>query len=412
MNFSKLTRAETKTYKISHEHCRRAICGMPSSRRISFLAAFIYLSFAAPALVQAQTAPYLETGSTVFTPAPALAQAQTAPYLDTNGWTVFTPSLDTRIVYVSSSMGNDANDGLSISTPVQSIGKGVSLLRSGYPDWLLLKKGDIWTDQSFERAPGGNFGYGGRSATEPMVISSYGSGARPLIKIANDKQGFFFIGGAAPGGGNYIAIVGLELYSYQRDPGNPSFVGRINLRNSAGIFQYNSFNWQLIEDCKFSFFGNNLTYSGLTAGSNLSLRRNIIVDAYNLDTMGHSQGIFAEKITGLLLEENLFDHNGWNATVLGGRRTIFNRNAYLQYNTTGVVARGNIVARSSSEGVQFRAGGTVTNNLFIRNSAGFDVGHNESNPTITFAEVDKQCHRRVLTTSTLLRGRAALDLTS
>jgi hypothetical protein len=41
--------------------------------------------------------------------------------LDANGWTVFTPSADTHKIYVSNSIGSDANDGLSESTPVKTL---------------------------------------------------------------------------------------------------------------------------------------------------------------------------------------------------------------------------------------------------------------------------------------------------
>src|SRR5262249_37437944 len=245
------------------------------------------------------------------------------------------------------STGNDFNDGRTINTPVKTLYKGASLLRSGYPDWLLLKKGDTWTDQALETAPGDNFGRGGRSSTEPMLVASYGTGARPLIKTVNGYNAIQFQGGT---GGNYVAVVGLEFYSYQRDPSNPSYVGDANVLNANGIFMLNGFGWQLVEDCKISFYGNNLSYPvndlGNT-GANLSLRRNVIVDAYNRDTVAHSQGIYTGGITGVLLEENLFDHNGWNATVSGGSRNVFNRNVYLQWNTTGVVARGNISTRSA-----------------------------------------------------------------
>lgn len=41
--------------------------------------------------------------------------------VDANGWTVLTPSADSRLVYVSSSTGNNSNDGLSPATPKQTI---------------------------------------------------------------------------------------------------------------------------------------------------------------------------------------------------------------------------------------------------------------------------------------------------
>src|SRR5262249_37644605 len=95
------------------------------------------------------------------------------------GWTEFSPSVDTRIVYVSSSTGDDANNGLSHTKPKRTIAAGKALLRDGFPDWLLLKRGDAWgesldTDQEF--------GLEGRSLTERMLVSAYGAGERPLLR--------------------------------------------------------------------------------------------------------------------------------------------------------------------------------------------------------------------------------------
>jgi len=90
-----------------------------------------------------------------------------------SGWTTFTPSGDSRLVYVSTSDGNDEYDGLSPSTPKASLAAAMGLLRDGYPDWLQLKCGDEFTD-SF-----GNWTLSGRSSSERMLITNYGSGARP-----------------------------------------------------------------------------------------------------------------------------------------------------------------------------------------------------------------------------------------
>ena len=105
--------------------------------------------------------------------------------LDANGFTTFTPSADTRIIYVSSSTGNDSNNGLSPNSAVATIAEGLSLIRDGSADHLLLKAGDTFVDQSF-----GWLDISGRSATEPIVISSYGSGPRPIIETpANSDVG-------------------------------------------------------------------------------------------------------------------------------------------------------------------------------------------------------------------------------
>src|SRR5689334_1408982 len=96
--------------------------------------------------------------------------------LDDNGWTTVTPSDDTRQVYVSSSEGDDANNGLSPQSPVETITAGIKLLRDGMPDWLLLKRGDSWSGEGL-----GSWSKSGRSAEEPMLISAYDTGPRPLL---------------------------------------------------------------------------------------------------------------------------------------------------------------------------------------------------------------------------------------
>ena len=57
---------------------------------------------------------------------------------------------------------------MAISSPVKSIAKGVTLLRNGSPDWLELKRGDVFN----ESIP--DWTKSGRNAQEPMVITSYG----------------------------------------------------------------------------------------------------------------------------------------------------------------------------------------------------------------------------------------------
>ena len=40
-----------------------------------------------------------------------------------DGWTVVTPPADVRVVYVSSSVGSDANDGAGPASPVRSLAR-------------------------------------------------------------------------------------------------------------------------------------------------------------------------------------------------------------------------------------------------------------------------------------------------
>ncbi len=302
-----------------------------------------------------------------------LAVAVTPANAGADGWTVITPSADSRIIYVSSSQGSDTNSGLSASAPVEMIAKGVSLLRDGYPDWLLVKRGDTFTTS----APPGTFSMvallnkSGRSATEPLVLSAYGSGPRPILDTP--------IGGRAITVGSlcsHVSVLGIECTSSQRNPQSPNYID--NGAETAGYFLTSSGNdGFLIEDCKFSYFKDNVNIQGTNGGivHNVSFRRNVVVNAYSSGG-GHSQGIYIAGVENLLLEDNLFDHNGWNEYVSGSGPTIFNHNVYMQYDCSGSIAvRGNISANASSHGMQIRPGGIVSGNLFVHNPIGLLWGN-------------------------------------
>jgi len=187
--------------------------------------------------------------------APTLTKAQTTstpPSLDANGWTIFTPSADTHVIYVSDSTGSDSAGVIGDSTrPYKTLAKGMSLLRFGYPDWLLLKKGDTWTNQSL-----GPINKSGRSATEPMLISSYGTGAQPQVKVSAGAGNVMGVGSTYKAVTDYIAVVDIDFYAYLRDPANGA-TESASVLIGAG-WGGASINWILIEGCKFRFFTNNI----------------------------------------------------------------------------------------------------------------------------------------------------------
>jgi hypothetical protein len=307
----------------------------------------------------------------------AFAQSQSGsagPPRDAGGWTVFTPSPDTHVIYVSNSAGSDQNSGRSTSSPVRTIARGLALLRNGYPDWLLLKKGDTWTDQAI-----GYFGKNGRSAAEPMLVSSYGTGARPVIKT-NPALTEAAIDTAGAPVGNFVAIVGLEFYAYTRDPGSSDFNSSTVSKEHSGVNLLSAVTWLLIEDCKFSFYQGNSIQGWKAPSHGVTLRRNVIVDSYS--TNAHSGGFYFSMVFNLVLEENVFDHNGWNEVVPGAGATIYNHNIYVQYDCGPATVIGNIFANASSHGSQVRPGGIVVDNLYVHNPIGLLVGSGE-NPTVT-----------------------------
>jgi hypothetical protein len=311
------------------------------------------------------TTPTTPTTTTSTPPAssPPIATATT-----TTGWTTFTASSNTRIIYVSKA-GNDSNDGLSTATPKLTLAAGQALMRNGYPDWLLLRKGDIWTNEIFSGCL-----RSGQSSTQPALISSYGTGARPLIKVRHNQGAAIEtnLGGGCVGTGNNIAIVGLEFYAYDRDPSNAAYSVSNTLTDVYGMHWLNPFTYLLIEDVKMSFFSLNLSAEGTQNGSkssNLIIRRSIFTDAYSAS--GHSQGVFIDGTNSVLVEDSFFDHNGWNASVPGATATIFNHNIYMQTTCGPSIVRNSIFANGSATGLQQRGGGTIYDNFFVRNPTAF-----------------------------------------
>lgn len=275
-------------------------------------------------------------------------------------WTVFQESADTQKIYVSSSDGDDGNDGSAPEKAVKTVAKGISLLRDGMPDWMLLKRGNVWLESL------GEWKKSGRSATEPMLVTSYGDElTRPILKTGS-QIGLSAVAGPL----QHIAFVGFHLYAHTRDP-DAEFMSAIG---GPGIQWLAPTDDLLFEDVLVESYASANIY--LKANMlNVRVRRSVIVDAY--DVSGNSQGLHAEGIQGLLIEENVFDHNGWNTHINLGdnaKPTIFNHNLYVQPDCDDVTIRGNLSTRGSSHGIQARAGGEVSGNLVLDNPVGIAFG--------------------------------------
>lgn len=76
--------------------------------------------------------------------------------------------------YVSSSTGNDSNNGTSTSSPWQTLDK-TKLFNFSPGDQILLKKGDIWHEPLKVYSSGNVF--------QRITFSSYGSGNMPIVSV-------------------------------------------------------------------------------------------------------------------------------------------------------------------------------------------------------------------------------------
>lgn len=259
---------------------------------------------------------------------------------------------DSRIVYVSSSTGSDSNgrwyyaghaavgedpfDPVGPIQPYRTLDAAYDQLRDGYPDMLLLKRGDEWDE--------GLSGWmkSGRQVhpdgwVEWMIVGTYGSDAqRPRIERWST---------GVPT--SYLAVMGFEVW--------------------RGLAKDNSGEYFFAEDIA-SVMDPGITeiVSGLGVGrgSNNYIRR-CIVSNYT------DNGLFAFNVLGtLFIEETLVDNCGRTEdhNVYIGQ----NLDASLLYTRGNIISR---VARSNNVGLGQRGGGRAENNLMIgqaRISSGFN----------------------------------------
>ena len=275
---------------------------------------------------------------------------------DENGWSIIIPSEDSRLIYVSSSSGNDETaefyaprDVASVEDPgsikpFKTIEAANSNARDGFPDWILLLKGDAWeVHENIQLKIG-------RSVTERSVITSYGlGGQRPMIK--SDANETFRIWSYR----RYVAITGLAFYAYKRDPASSEFSGWGQVAESTAIRMYSPkgsvMGTVLLEGNDFNYFSKGITINGGGDVLDVVIRRNTIRNSYS--ERSHSQGLYASHVS-MVLEENIFDHNGWYKQQVDagnekeeGQANMFNHNTYVSDSFNSKFIR-NIFLRSSS----------------------------------------------------------------
>ena len=105
---------------------------------------------------------------------------------------------EAQVYYVSSSQGNDLNDGLSIQTPFQSIDK-LNTMQFSPGDTIYFKSGDYWEGMLWLKGSG--------STTQPIVIDVYGGNNKPII------NGFGYQASILIFNNQNIHINNLELYN-------------------------------------------------------------------------------------------------------------------------------------------------------------------------------------------------------
>ncbi|MEM7576796.1 MAG: right-handed parallel beta-helix repeat-containing protein [Planctomycetota bacterium] len=283
------------------------------------------------------------------------------------GFTVWPLHPEARRIHVANA-GDDANDGLTPESPVQTLARGLRIMRTGYGDQLLLRAGD-----TFEGGIG-QWRWSGRDAQHPALLGVYGEGDRP--RVVTYGEGFL----TAPAHAkiSFVAFQGLHVFPARRTPGHPLFDSDDLPYREGGLWWMARGEYITLDDCKIVGFQNNVVFQTNRIGElrNIAVRRCIIADSFSHwdgKIGGHSTGLFAMGVDGLLVQDSVFDHNGWaprDAGIAGTKRTKFNHNLYLEQTSRNLTVRNNVITRGSSYGLQLRPGGEATGNLIARNAMG------------------------------------------
>ena len=294
-------------------------------------------------------------------------------------WTRIAASPDTRRIYLSSFAGDDSNDCRSEQSACRTPRRAIAQLRNGFPDHLLVRRGDV-----FEGPLATAWALSGRSAQEPIVIATYGTpAARPRFR-AGHQNGFVTSPYAAV---RHVRVMDMHFHAHKRDPADAGFDTAYAPETPTGVLilaLIHPVEDVLIEGCEVSFFGSGVVVHNARDVhlANVRLRANNIHDSWRIWggplQQGYSQGVFASGVDGLLLEQNVIEHNGGLYNYPGDLRhgvpaglerrhvtvTWFNHQVYADSPNRNVRMIGNIIA--NGDGAQLRSGGVAEFNLFVR----------------------------------------------
>ncbi len=322
-----------------------------------------------------------------------IATAQSSIQKSKEGWSVLSASKNSRIVYVSNTLGNDETGNIyniidigdnpqtpsdiNKIKPFKTFKAAFEHTRKNQDDWILMLRGDNFYENIAIR--------NGKSATEPFVISSYGKNKKnPTFNTGSEKAM-----GLCCHSLTNIVIQGLTFSAHTRTPNSKDYISPTgNVGFSIYINEGQELNNVLIEGNTFKFYAGN-TIQGKGTFNNLVLRRNLFLDHYS--TISHSAGLYTNNAS-LILEENIFDHNGWlkqankelGIGVPQGAATMFNHNTYFS-NAKNVNFLNNIFIRSASmhnkwtanKGEHSSSNVVIKNNLYIDGEIGISAGGNK-----------------------------------
>jgi hypothetical protein len=292
-----------------------------------------------------------------------LALLSCASGLALAGTPTTTTSPDPVFAYVSSSQGLDSNSGLSPNAPKRTLAAGYALLRNQSTDRMLLRRGDIWWNEQ-PHVTDASWFKSGVSAERPIVLGDYGNHPRrPVVMAPVDGPAIRFQTGA---GLSFVRVEDIEFIAQRNSTNSPN-----------GIVWWVAGGSLTVDNCKVQGFVNNINIDAPSPMSAQGFRveRCQVLDSF-AGPSGHSQGIYVTNVRDVIIDQCVFDKNGYR--LPDRAPTMFNHNIYLDQDATDIIVQDSIVARGSATGIQLRGQRMdAYRNLVLGNPLGITVGHDQ-----------------------------------
>lgn len=247
----------------------------------------------------------------------------------------------------------DPIEGLKLWNLISGTGTRTSALVNS--NWLLLKRGDTFAS-TFDP----QFGWG-ESPIHPIVFSTYGSGARPVMgrQIVNNDQARCVL----------FQDYQVNYSGIQENWLSGDFINIDNIRSSHKIYS---------QGLNYVIRGLSITNSTALDGAKTTSDS---TNDYWQNLGERTSGSFIENCEGLLAEGNFYDHNGWTdgyivSTLKTYPRPIeqYSHGFYLQYYNRDTTVSGNMITQPAFSAVQMRTGGIISDNFIAGSNSGFFGG--------------------------------------
>lgn len=234
--------------------------------------------------------------------------------------------------YISSTDGNDSNDGLSTSTPWKTIERA-NLLEMIPGDSLLFKSGDTFKGRLFIQSEGG-------VDSLKVVISSYGTGSKPVI----DGDGYLSSINILNSGNIHLSNLEITNEEVQLQEGvseklryglflensysNGTTFDNIHLENLTFINIYQTLQIDDNDQTGVNAYAITSTGSSWDDPNPARFRNILIENCYFTRTSRHA--LILKAVQNLVLRNNLFQHVGGAGIVVGANC----EDVLIEYNTT------------------------------------------------------------------------------